>query len=156
MICSGSRTVYSPGDYVRQDLCHTDPTFAKRDLDRAYYTSIQGSPSGCGRREIPGVSQVEKITQEKKPCSSHCGRKECWGNILQNRREVVSRNTYRSLAIPNFSSVPPCELGHVLREVLLCVWFLRQTHGRSARIVLCHVDVQEAFRQVLVLSLIHI
>ena len=37
-----------------------------------------------------------------------------------------------------------------LRVVLLCVWFLRQTHGRSARIVLCRVDVQEAFRQVLV------
>ena len=28
--------------------------------------------------------------------------------------------------------------------------FLRQTHGRSARIVLCRVDVKEAFRQVLV------
>ena len=28
--------------------------------------------------------------------------------------------------------------------------FLRQTHGRSARIVVCRVDVKEAFRQVLV------
>ena len=37
-----------------------------------------------------------------------------------------------------------------LRVVLLCVWFLRQTHGGSARVVLCRVDVQEAFRQVLV------
>ena len=37
-----------------------------------------------------------------------------------------------------------------LREVLLCVWFLRQTHGRSDRIVLCRVDVKEAFRQALV------
>ena len=42
-----------------------------------------------------------------------------------------------------------CELGHVLREVLLCLWFLRQTHGRSARIVFCRVDVKEAFRQVM-------
>ena len=50
----------------------------------------------------------------------------------------------------DFSSAPPCELGHVLREVLLRVLFLRQTHGRSARIVLCRVDVKEAFRQVLV------
>ena len=49
-----------------------------------------------------------------------------------------------------FSSAPPCELGHVLREVLLCVWFLRQTHDRSARIVFCRVDVKKAFRQVLV------
>ena len=31
-----------------------------------------------------------------------------------------------------------------LREVL-CVWFLRQTHGRSARIVFCCVDVKELF-----------
>ena len=50
----------------------------------------------------------------------------------------------------DFSSAPPSELGHVLREVLLRVLFLRQTHGRSARIVLCRVDVKEAFRQVLV------
>ena len=50
----------------------------------------------------------------------------------------------------DFSSAPPCELGHVLREVFLRVLFLRQTHGRSARIVLCRVDVKEAFRQVLV------
>ena len=47
-----------------------------------------------------------------------------------------------------FSSAPPCELGHVLREVLLRLLFLRQTHGRSALIVLCRVDVKEAFRQV--------
>ena len=50
----------------------------------------------------------------------------------------------------DFSSAPPCELGHVLREVLLRVLFLRRTHARSARIVLCRVDVKEDFRQVLV------
>ena len=50
----------------------------------------------------------------------------------------------------DFFPAPACELGHVLREVLLRVLFLRQTNGRSARIVLFHVDVQEAFRQVLV------
>ena len=53
-------------------------------------------------------------------------------------------------AIPNFSSVPPCELGHVRREVLLCELFLRQTHGRSAPTVFCRVDVKEVFRKVLV------
>ena len=37
-----------------------------------------------------------------------------------------------------------------LREGLLCVWFLRQTHGCSARIVLCRVHVKKALRQVLV------
>ena len=47
-------------------------------------------------------------------------------------------------------SAPPCEFGHVLREALLRLLFLRQTHDRSARIVLCRVDVKEAFRQVLV------
>ena len=48
----------------------------------------------------------------------------------------------------DFSSAPPCELGHVLREAFLRVLFLRQTHGCSARLVLCRVDVKEAFRQV--------
>ena len=50
----------------------------------------------------------------------------------------------------DFDSAPPSELGHVLREVLLRVMFLRQTHGSSARILLCRVDVKDAFRQVLV------
>ena len=50
----------------------------------------------------------------------------------------------------DFSSAPPCELGHVFREVLLRVMFLRQMHGSGARIVLCRVDVKDAFRQVLV------
>ena len=50
----------------------------------------------------------------------------------------------------DFSSAPPCELGHVLREALLRVLFLRQTHGRSVPIVLCRVDVKEGFRRVLV------
>ena len=32
----------------------------------------------------------------------------------------------------DFDPAPPSELGHVLREVLLRVMFLRQTHGSSA------------------------
>ena len=47
-------------------------------------------------------------------------------------------------------SAPPSELGHVLREVLLRVISLRQTHCSSARILLCRVDVKDAFRQLLV------
>ena len=50
----------------------------------------------------------------------------------------------------DLDSAPPFELGHVLREVLLPVMFLRQTHGSDARILLCRVDVKDAFRQVLV------
>ena len=50
----------------------------------------------------------------------------------------------------DFDFAPPSELGHVLREVLLGVMFLRQTHGSNARILLCRVDVKDAFRQVLV------
>ena len=49
----------------------------------------------------------------------------------------------------DFDSAPSSELGHVLREVLLRVMFLRQTHGSSARILLCQVDFKEAFRQLL-------
>ena len=50
----------------------------------------------------------------------------------------------------DFDSAPPSELGHVLREVLLEVVFLRQPHGSSAPILVCRVDVKSAFRQVLV------
>ena len=50
----------------------------------------------------------------------------------------------------DFDSAPLSEFGHVLREILLRVMFLRQTHGSSARILLCSVDVKDAFRQVLV------
>ena len=50
----------------------------------------------------------------------------------------------------DFDSAPPSELGHVVREVLLRVMFSRQNHGSSARIFLCHVDVKDTCRQVLV------
>ena len=50
----------------------------------------------------------------------------------------------------DFSSAPSCELGHVLRDVLLRVLFLRQMHGPTAGIVLCRVDVKDAYRQALV------
>ena len=50
----------------------------------------------------------------------------------------------------DFDSAPPSELGHVLRELLLRVVFLRQTHGSTARIVLCRVDFKYVCRWVLV------
>ena len=43
---------------------------------------------------------------------------------------------------------PSCELGHVLTEVLLQVLPWRKKHGPTARIVLCRVDVKDAFRHV--------
>ena len=49
----------------------------------------------------------------------------------------------------DFDSAPPSGLSHVLREVLLRVMFLRQVHGSSARILLCRVDVRDAFPHVL-------
>ena len=47
-------------------------------------------------------------------------------------------------------SAPSCELGHVLRDVLLRLLFLRKLRGPTARIVLFRVDVKYVFRQVLV------
>ena len=38
----------------------------------------------------------------------------------------------------------------VLRDVVMRVLLVRQSHRRDARIVLCRVDVKDAFRQVLV------
>ena len=48
----------------------------------------------------------------------------------------------------DFSSAPPCELRHVLRDVLLRALYFRQRHGSTARILLCRVDIKDAFRQV--------
>ena len=50
----------------------------------------------------------------------------------------------------DFPSARSCELGHVYRDVLLRVLFLRQLHGPTARTVLCRVDLKDAYRQVLV------
>ena len=49
----------------------------------------------------------------------------------------------------DFDCAPPCELGHVLRDALLRVLYLRQKHGPRARIVLSRIDVKGAncFRQ---------
>ena len=48
----------------------------------------------------------------------------------------------------DFSCAPPCELGHVIWDVLLRVMYLRQKFGPNARIVLSKLDVKSAFRQV--------
>ena len=50
----------------------------------------------------------------------------------------------------DFPSAPSCELGNVLEDVLLAVWFLRQIHGVTARIVFFCVNVKCGFRKVLV------
>ena len=50
----------------------------------------------------------------------------------------------------DFSSAPSCELGLMLRDVLLRLLFLRKLRGPTARTVLCRVDVKDAYRQVLV------
>ena len=50
----------------------------------------------------------------------------------------------------NFSTAPRGDLGHVLRDVLLRVLFLRQTRGPRTGVGLCCVDVTDAFGHVLV------
>ena len=63
-------------------------------------TYIQGSPSGCGRREIPGVSQVEKYSAGKQGHVVPIVAEKSAGVIYcEKAREVVSRNTYGSLGI---------------------------------------------------------
>ena len=47
-----------------------------------------------------------------------------------------------------FSSAFTCELGHVLRDIIWHVLYLRQRFGRGVRIVLSKMDVKDAFRQV--------
>lgn len=48
----------------------------------------------------------------------------------------------------DFARAPECLLGHVLFEILSRIIFLRQLHGASLQILLCRIDVKEAFRQV--------
>ena len=50
----------------------------------------------------------------------------------------------------DFDRAPECLLGHVLFDILSRILFLRQLHGEEAEIMLCRVDVREAFRQVVV------
>ena len=48
----------------------------------------------------------------------------------------------------DFSSAPTCELGHVLRDIIWHILYLRRRFGRGARIVLSEMDTKDAFRQV--------
>ena len=48
----------------------------------------------------------------------------------------------------DFDWAPPCELGHVLRDVLMRLMYLRQEHGPGARIVLSRSDVKDVLRNV--------
>ena len=50
----------------------------------------------------------------------------------------------------DLDKAPSCELGHLLRDVLVRFLFLLQRRGSRPRIHLCRVDVKEPFRQVLV------
>ena len=43
-------------------------------------------------------------------------------------------------------AAPPCELGHAFGDVRIL--YLRQRHGVVARVMLCRIDVQAAFRQI--------
>lgn len=48
----------------------------------------------------------------------------------------------------DFAAAPACELGHVLGDVCRRVLYLRQRHGAVARVMLCRIDVKDAFRQI--------
>ena len=47
----------------------------------------------------------------------------------------------------DFSSATPRELGRVFGEVCRRTLHLRQRHGVVARVMLCRIDVKDAFRQ---------
>lgn len=48
----------------------------------------------------------------------------------------------------DFTQAPECLLGHVLFDIFSRIMFLRQLHGEVLDILLCRVDVKEAFRQI--------
>ena len=50
----------------------------------------------------------------------------------------------------DFSTTPPCQLGHVLPEVVWRMLYLRRKYAIGARMVLSTTDVKDALRQVAV------
>ena len=48
----------------------------------------------------------------------------------------------------DLSAAPPCELGRVFRDVCRRILYLRQHHGVAVCVILCRIDVKDAFRQV--------
>ena len=50
----------------------------------------------------------------------------------------------------NFESAPKCKLGHVLRDIVWRILFLRCTLAPHTHIMLSKMDVKDAFRQVAV------
>ena len=50
----------------------------------------------------------------------------------------------------DFSAASPCELGHVFEDVCRWILYLRQRHGVVAHVMLCRIDVKDAFRQIVV------
>ena len=50
----------------------------------------------------------------------------------------------------NFESAPKCKLGHVLRDIVWRILFLRRTLAPHTHIMLSKMDVKDAFRQVAV------
>lgn len=47
----------------------------------------------------------------------------------------------------NFVRTPPVELGHVIKDILLRMMYLRE-HDAAARIVISKMDISEAYRQI--------
>ena len=63
---------------------------------------------------------------------------------------TFSGDVYRS-SVNNdtdFSAAPPCELGRVFGGVCRRIMYLRQRNGVVARVMLCRIDVTDAFRQI--------
>ena len=48
----------------------------------------------------------------------------------------------------DLSTAPPYELGHVFGSVCRRILYLRQRHGVVARVMLCRIDVKDAYRQI--------
>ena len=48
----------------------------------------------------------------------------------------------------DFSVAPTCELGYVFADVCRRLLYLHQRHDVVARVMLCRIDVKDAFRQI--------
>ena len=48
----------------------------------------------------------------------------------------------------DFPSAPTCELGHVLRDIIWRILYLRNRFGRGARIMMKKIVLKDSFRHV--------
>ena len=96
----GGLPAFHGAESTRKDPRPEEKKMLKGQKNTFIYIYVQDSLSGCGRREIPGVSQVGKGNAGKKSHVVLIVEEKSAGVLYcEKGREEVSKNTYGSLPI---------------------------------------------------------